>query len=43
MHSHAVFALDHPVYNPMTEIVAGHFFFYSRHIHAGLTVNIGQE
>ena len=43
MNAHVAIALDHPVYDPMREIVAGHFWFYTRDIHAGLTCNIGME
>jgi hypothetical protein len=37
------FALAHPVYDPVTQIVAGHYWRADRHFQACLTVNIGQE
>lgn len=37
------FALAHPVFDPETQIVAGHFWWGARRISAGLTVNIGME
>jgi hypothetical protein len=43
MNPHVQFALLHPVFDPMTQIVGGHFWFYNRRIHAGLTCNIGME
>lgn len=43
MHAHARYALAHPVYNPVTEIVPEHFWRVDRDTSAGLTVNIGTE
>jgi hypothetical protein len=43
LHKNARFALDHPVYDPTTEIRPGHFWVADRDVSAGLTVNIGQE
>jgi hypothetical protein len=43
MSYHTGFALDHPVFDPVHEILAGHFWFYNRRVHAGLTANIGME
>lgn len=43
MHAHALFALAHPVFDPETQIVAGHYWRADRDVSAGLTVNIGQE
>lgn len=43
MNAHALFALAHPVYDPMMQIVAGHHWVEERLISAGLTVNIGME
>lgn len=43
MHSKAVFALAHPVYDPLTQILPGHTTPIDRLITCGLTVNIGQE
>lgn len=45
---HTQFALAHPVYDPLTQIVSGHFWQVDRRknlwsITAGLTVNIGRE
>ena len=39
----AVFALDHPVFDPEKEILKGHFWWAERLVSAGLTVNIGME
>lgn len=41
--AHALFALAHPVFDPETEIVAGHFWAVERDVSAGLTVNLGLE
>jgi hypothetical protein len=41
MRSQIEFALAHPVFDPMEQIVAGHFWRAERNISAGLTVNIG--
>jgi hypothetical protein len=43
MNSHVAFALAHPVFNPETQIVSGHFWFYERLVSAILTCNIGME
>jgi hypothetical protein len=43
MHSHARFALDHPVYDPERQIITGHYWRADRDVSACLTVNIGQE
>jgi hypothetical protein len=37
------FALANPVFDPMTEIVAGHFWLVADDMSAGLTVNLGLE
>jgi hypothetical protein len=38
------YALQHPVFNPLTDINhIGHFWRYKPFIHAGLTCNIGME
>lgn len=42
MNSHVLYALAHPVFDPDTQIVAGHFWRLGS-ISAGLTVNIGME
>ena len=43
MNAHAEFALAYPVFDPMTQILPGHFWFVNSHLSAGLTVNIGIE
>jgi hypothetical protein len=43
MRSQVEFALAHPVFDPETQIVQGHFWRPEQHIGAGLTVNIGME
>lgn len=43
MNIHARFALDHPVFDPVTQIVRGHYFWAGRDVSACLTVNIGME
>jgi hypothetical protein len=43
MHSQALYALKHPVYDPDTQITRGHFFWAAPRTSAGLTVNIGLE
>ena len=43
MHRHARFALDHPAFNPLKDIVAGHSWLDSARISACLTANIGLE
>ena len=42
MNRHVQFALDHPVFDPDTQITLGHFW-RERSYRAGLTVNIGME
>jgi hypothetical protein len=42
MNKHVRHALDHPVFDPGRQIVAGHFWRDGR-ISIGLTVNIGME
>ena len=42
MNIHALYALAHPVYDPLTQIVRDHFWRDGR-FSLGLTVNIGQE
>ncbi len=42
MHKHAAFALAHPVFDPVTQILSGHRFAVGR-ISAVLTANIGME
>jgi hypothetical protein len=43
MHAHAIFALAHPVYDPETQIVAGHYWRADHDVSAALTINIGME
>lgn len=43
MHRQARWALDHPVYDPETQITQANFWLEDRETSAGLTVNIGQE
>ena len=43
MKSQIEFALAHPVFDPMTQILPGHFWKSGRLIAAGLTCNIGLE
>lgn len=43
MHKQAIFALAHPVFDPVKQIVKGHFWYPEPGISAGLTVNIGME
>jgi hypothetical protein len=43
MHRQAVYALANPVFDPETQIGAGHFWAPERLISSGLTVNIGME
>ena len=43
MRSQIEFALAHPVYDPMTQIVAGHYWRAAHTVSACLTCNIGQE
>ena len=40
---HALYALAHPVFDPLKQITPGHFWLVSPTISAGLTVNIGME
>jgi len=37
------YALAHPVFDPLKQITAGHFWLVDKQISAGLTVNIGME
>lgn len=43
MKSPTEFALAHPVFDPMTQIVMGHRWLAERDVSACLTVNIGME
>ncbi len=43
MHKQALFALAHPVYDPQTDIVIGHYWLVEPDTSACLTVNIGAE
>lgn len=43
MHQQALFALAHPVFDPETQIVAGHCWLMTTDVSAVLTVNIGME
>jgi len=43
MNGHVQFALAHPVFDPSTQIVPGHFWFVDRFVSMGLTVNLGLE
>jgi hypothetical protein len=43
MKRHIRFALDHPVFDPETQIIAGHFWSPEPGISAGLTCNLGLE
>ena len=43
MRSQIEFALAHPVFDPETQILPGHFWLATTDISAGLTVNIGME
>ena len=43
MSNHASFALAHPVFDPQTQIIDGHWWAAERLISACLTVNIGME
>jgi hypothetical protein len=43
MHAQARFALDHPVFDPLTQIVTGHYWRADRDVSACLTVNLGLE
>lgn len=37
------YALANPVFDPLTQITAGHFEMVERLVSVGLTVNIGME
>jgi hypothetical protein len=41
--THPEFALAHPVFDPITQITAGHYWVVQRLVTACLTVNIGME
>jgi hypothetical protein len=41
MRSQIEFALAHPVYDPLTQFLPGHFWQVERDLTAGLTCNIG--
>lgn len=41
--SQAAFALAHPVFDPMTQIIRGHSWMVDKFISATMTVNIGME
>lgn len=43
MNAKATYALAHPVFNPETQILPGHYSMPERLISACLTVNIGME
>lgn len=43
MRQQVEFALAHPVFDPMTQIVPGHSWFADTAMSACLTVNIGME
>jgi len=43
MRSQIEFALAHPVYDPQTQIVRGHYWVAGDWVSACLTVNIGME
>lgn len=44
MHVQARFALAHPVYDPRTQIITGHYWRVERtQLSACLTVNLGME
>jgi hypothetical protein len=43
MRSQVEFALAHPVYDPVRQIIVGHYWRADRDLSACLTVNIGQE
>jgi hypothetical protein len=43
MNKHILFALEHPVFDPETQIVSDHFWSPDHPISAGLTCNIGME
>jgi hypothetical protein len=43
MRSQIEFALNHPVFDPFTQIVEGHYWRAGDTVSACLTVNIGME
>lgn len=43
MKSQIAFALNHPVFDPMTQIIQGHYWWADRDVSACLTVDIGME
>ena len=43
MRSQIEFALAHPVFDPPTQIVTGHYWWAADTVSACLTVNIGEE
>ena len=43
MRQHIEFALAHPVFDPMKQIVPGHYWLADHSTSACLTVNIGME
>jgi hypothetical protein len=43
MRSQIEFALAHPVFDPMTQIIKGHYWWAASDASACLTVNIGCE
>ena len=43
MNPHITFALAHPVFDPESQIMYGHFWLPERGVTAGLTANIGME
>jgi len=43
MKSQVEFALAHPVFDPVTQIIGGHRWMVERFVSACLTVNIGME
>ncbi len=43
MHRQALFALAHPVFDPLAQIVPGHYWRADKETSAALTCNIGQE
>ena len=43
MDRHTLYALAHPVFDPVEQITAGHRWMIRRDVSAMLTVNIGME
>lgn len=43
MRSQIEFALGHPVFDPVTQIVPGHYWRAGDTVSACLTINIGEE